>query len=392
MAGDGAASARFDAPASRAPSTPAAAKRAWVETSSNNLGRRVLTAGLFMLIAYSAGTVGYFLLGGGRWSLGDCAYMTVISLTTVGYGEILENLARVPYARLFTSVLLIAGAGAAVYFVSVLTTFLVEGEFLQIRRRSKMRKKIEKLSNHIIVCGIGGTGRHVISELVATHWPFVAIDPDGEKLARLMESYDNKLAIIEGDATDDNVLIEAGILRAFGVVASLPDDKGNLYIVVTARGLNPNLRIVAKAMDALAVGKLRVAGADSVVSVNNIGGLRMASEMIRPNVVTFLDKMMRDKDKQLRFEELTVPPGSPLVGKRLADSKLRAERNLLIVAARDPSTGAYTYSPGPDFVLLSEMTLILIGETEAVQRLRSSPLFSDGGGEGGEGEPPKDPL
>jgi voltage-gated potassium channel len=327
-----------------------------------------------MLTIYTVGTLGYYFLGHGKWRLADCAYMTVISLTTVGYGEILADLDKMAYARLFTAFLLVGGAGIAVYFLSVLTTYLVEGEFLERRRSKKMRKIVDNLSGHIIVCGGGGTGRHVVEELMATRWSFVLVDTDAEKLERFQEEHDNQLPVIQGDATDDHVLLDAGIKRAHGIVASLPDDKGNLYVVVTARGLNPKLRIVSKAVEADATRKITAAGADAVISVNAIGGLRMASEMIRPQVVTFLDKMMRDKDKKLRFEEVTIPERSPLVDKKLAQTDIRRERNLLIVAARG-AEGTYVYSPGPDFVLQAGMTLILLGETDSVQRLRGSSMF-----------------
>jgi voltage-gated potassium channel len=333
-------------------------------------------AGLLLVIVYGIGTFGYYLLGQGRWSVPDCLYMTVISLTTVGYAEVLGGLNEVPYARLFTGVLLVAGAGIALYFVSILTTFLVEGEFLQIRRRRKMEKLIKKLADHIIVCGVGDTGKYVVRELVATQWDFVAIDNDRCKLDRCQEAFP-KAPVIEGDATSDRVLLEAGIERAHGIVATLPSDAGNLYVVVTAKGLNPSLRIVARAIDPLAVHKLEVAGAASVVSVNRIGGLRMVSEMIRPSVTTFLDVMMHDKDKNLRFEEVVVPDHSSLVNARLSETDIRKERNLLIVAVKDPKTNSYIYSPGPQFVLEAGMTLILLGETAAVQRLRRSRSFRD---------------
>ena len=345
------------------------------EDSPTTLRRRLMVAGLAMIIVYGVGTLGYWVIGGGEWSIGDCAYMTVISLTTVGYGETLSKFHQVPYARLFTAILLVIGAGIALYFVSVLTTFLVEGEFLQLRRRRKMQKRIKDLCDHIIVCGVGGTGRYIVEELVATHWPFVAVDIDDDRLVRCGESHPEAVLSIQGDATSDDVLHEAQIERARGVVASLPEDRDNLYIVIAARELNPKLRIVAKAMDPNAVHKLQVAGADSVVSVNAIGGLRMVSEMIRPSVVTFLDKMMRDKDKKLRFEEVVIPAASPLVDRPLAESDIRKARNLLIVAARR-ADGEYTYSPGPQFRLEANMTLIVIGETEAVQRLRRSRLFA----------------
>lgn len=343
---------------------------------ATNLRSRLLVAGLSLLTVYATGTFGYYLLGDGKWKVGECAYMTVITLTTVGYGETLADLDKVPYARFFTGLLLILGAGVAVYFASILTTYLVEGEFLHGRRRKRMQKRIEGMEGHIIVCGAGGTGRHVVDELVATRWPFVLIDTEPDKLLRCQEMHENTLATIEGDATDDHVLLLAGIERARGVVATLPDDKGNLFVVVTARNLNPSLRIVAKAVDTSAVPKLQKAGANSVVSVNNIGGMRLASEMIRPAVVTFLDKMLRDRDKQLRFEELEIPARSSLIGTRLARSEIRGEaRNVLIVAVRE-ADGNYIFSPGPDFVLQEKMTLVIIGETESVIRLRESPLFA----------------
>ena len=265
--------------------------------------------------------------------------------------------------------------GIALYFVSVLTTFLVEGEFVQYQRTRRMQKRIKKMKDHIILCGIGRTGRHVLVELVAAKWEFLAIDTDEEQLDRFAEQHGKQVVKLVGDATDDNVLIEAGIRRAHGIVACLPGDTDNLYVVITARDLNPNLRIVSKAVEPAAVRKLKMAGADQVVEVNTIGGLRLASEMIRPNVTNFLDKMLRDTDKSLRFEECTIPHTSPMVDKALAESGLRMERNLLIVAARHRDSDRYIYSPGGDFVLKAGMTLILLGETDAVQRLRKSKLF-----------------
>lgn len=346
------------------------------EPTTNTLRRKLLSAGLMLLSIYSIGTVGYYLLGRGRWALGDCAYMTVISLTTVGYGETLDGLPEVPYARGFTASLLVLGAGIALYFVSVLTTFLVEGEFFQIQRRRRMRKQIKKMKDHIIICGVGRTGLHVLNEIVASGRPFVVIDTDHDRLQRCQEKHGQDLKVLVGDATDDNMLLEAGIKEAQGIVACLPNDQGNLYVVITARVLNPSLRIVAKAVEPMAVGKLLTAGADRVVSVNTIGGLRLASEMLRPNVVTFLDQMIHDRDKNLRFDEVTIPERSRLANLPLARSGLRAERNLLIVAAREAGSSQYTYSPGGDFMLKVGMTLIVLGETASVQRLRESPLFT----------------
>jgi len=347
------------------------------DLGSTDIRRRLLIAGILLGVVYAVGTTGYYLLGGGYWSVGDCAYMTVISLTTVGYGETLRDLNNVPYARLFTAVLLVSGMGIALYFVSALTTFLVEGEFLQLQRKRRMEKRISKMKDHIILCGVGRTGSHVLDELVAAKWPFVALDIDAERLERRQKAHGKDFMFLVGDATDDNVLLEAGIEQAHGIVASLPEDTDNLYVVITARDLNPKLRIVSKAVEPTAVRKLRRAGADQVVEVNTIGGLRLASEMIRPNVTNFLDKVLRDTDKSLRFEECTIPASSPLVDMVLADSSLGKERNLLIVATRESEAGEYVYSPGGDFMLRAGMTLILLGETEAVRRLRKSKLFAE---------------
>ena len=342
--------------------------------STAPLRRRLGVAAITMASVYLLGTIGYFILGGGKWSLADCAYMTVISITTVGYGEVLRGIESVPYARLFTSALLLSGAGVAVYTVSVLTTFLVEGEFLQLRRRKRMRKEIERLHGHVIICGAGHTGFHIIDELAKARRSLVVIETDSEKITRCEETLEIRVKHLLGDATDDAVLVAAGIERAHGVVAGLPDDKSNLYVVLTARGINPRLRIVAKAVDPRAPHKLRVAGADSVVTVNKIGGLRLASEMIRPEVVDFLDNLVWAKDQNLRFEEIRVPSGSSLSGQALAQTDIRRERNLLVVAARGEGE-RYTYSPGPDFVLREGMTLILLGETDSVERLRKSAHF-----------------
>jgi len=202
----------------------------------------------------------------------------------------------------------------------------------------------------------------------------VAIDVSDAHLQRAQE-LGPKLHILQGDATEDPVLEAAGIRRARGIVASLTDDKSNLFIVVTARGLNPNLRIIAKGVDVKAAQKLQKAGADSVVNPAFIGGVRMVSEMIRPQVVEFLDLMLRDKDKNLRIEEVVVPKGSPLVGKPIFEAQIRKNTDLLVVAVREPpeadKPGKFIYNPGPEMRIVADMALIVLGETENVHKLRN---------------------
>jgi voltage-gated potassium channel len=344
--------------------------------NTGTLRRRIVTAAGALGVIFVVGTLGLYLLGqsylpflGGKpWALGECAYFTVTTITTVGYAE-LPHLHQVPFGRAFTVAILLSGLGVALYFVSTLTTFFVEGEFGKVRTRRKMQRAIEKLSDHIIVCGVGTTGIHVVEELVATRWPVVAIDVSDAHLERA-SALGAGLLTLQGDATEDAVLEQAGIRRAKGIVAALTDDKANLFIVVTARGINPNLRIIAKGVDLHAAGKLRKAGADSVVNPAFIGGVRMVSEMIRPQVVEFLDLMLRDRDKNLRIEEVLVPDGSWMVGKPISEVQIRRHTNLLVVAVRE-SGGSFVYNPGPETAINAGMALIVLGETDSVHKLRA---------------------
>jgi voltage-gated potassium channel len=348
--------------------------------SSRLLRERIFAASIALFSVFVIGTLGYYwlgqvYLGKQAWSLGDCAYMTVITITTVGFGE-LPHLARVPAGRAFTAAILLIGLGVALYCVSAFTTYFIEGEFTKARSRKKMTRMIEQLNDHIIVCGCGTTGVHVVEELVATRWPVAVIDIDPLKLEHVQAATPGLLPTDQGDATEDGTLERAGIRRARGIVAALTDDKANLYIVVTARELNPRLKIIAKGVDLKASEKLRRAGADSVVNPAFIGGVRMVSEMIRPQVVEFLDLMLRDKDKNLRIEEVSIPAGSVLVGKPIAEAQIRRHTNLLVVAVREPAQGTaagrFVYNPGPETEIMAGMALIVLGETDSVQKLRAS--------------------
>jgi voltage-gated potassium channel len=351
--------------------------------SSRLLRERILAASIALFAVFLIGTFGYYgmgrlYLGKYAWDVGECAYMTVITITTVGFGE-LPHLARVPGGRAFTVAVLLAGLGVAAYFVSALTTYFIEGEFTKARTRRRMTKALDQIHDHIIVCGVGTTGVHVVEELVWTKWPLVAIDRDAARLERLQELSISMLPTVVGDATEDDILERAGIRRARGIVAALTDDKDNLFIVVSARQLNPKLRIIAKGVDMAASEKLKRAGADSVVNPAFIGGVRMVSEMIRPQVVEFLDLMLRDKDKNLRIEEVMVPKGSPLVGKPIFEAQIRKNTNLLVVAVREPPVspeqpGRFIYNPGAEMRIVENMALIVLGETESVHKLRSSIL------------------
>jgi len=331
--------------------------------------RRLVSAVLILIALVLAGATGYWALGHGRWRFDECLYMTVITLSTVGFGE-LSHMHLVPGARILTVVLIVSGIGTLAYVQGNLTALLVEGVIGQYLRERSMRKQIQALEGHIVVAGAGATGRHVIEELVITHTPFVVIDRNREHLERINDVMTKgKMLFVHGDATEDHFLIEAGVVRAKGVVAALTHDKDNLFVTVSARSLNANARIVAKVVEDEAMPKMIKAGASSCVSPQQIGGRRMASEVIRPEVNEFLDQMFRDKDKALRLEEVTIPDDSPLAGVALKDTPIRQKTKLLVVAVRTLDR-VLLYNPEPEQILAAGSTLIVMGGAESVVALR----------------------
>lgn len=331
-------------------------------------GRVLGSFGALLLVLF-AGAVGYWLLGQGRWSLADCVYMTVITLTTVGYGEVLPGFEEVAYVREYTVLLIVFGMGTFIYFASNLTAVIIEGDLRDAIKKTRMRKTIHKLEGHAVVCGAGSTGRHVIEELLATHNRVVAIDRDVEVLEAIEKAHASRSFLyVVGDATDDETLEAANVARARGVVAALASDKDNLYLTVTCRQLNGGARIVARGSDLKVLEKLRRAGADTVVSPNFIGGMRMVSELIRPQVVRFLDVMLREEGT-VRIDEVEVPAGSRYAGKSLAEARIREDIGLNVVAIRGVD-GAYSYSPGGQFEIEPGATLVVLGPAENVVDLR----------------------
>lgn len=342
--------------------------------------RQLLRAVSFLLVFLGIGTLVLYLLGyfyvapqmpqAAPYSWLDCIYTVLITISTVGFGEILPGM-ELFGVRLFMSIYIFIAIAMTVYFSASMTTFLVEGAFSQLSKRRKMQKKIEQLDRHIIVCGLGNTGIHVVKELMVTYWPVLVVDVDLASLQRAQEELEEygELLYINGDALEDKVLEQAGIQRAYGVVCSLPSDKDNVFLTLTARQMNPKIRIVTRAIDLHAAQRMKMAGADSVVTTNFIGGMRLASEMVRPHVTQFLDLMLRDKEKNLRVEELEVTPMSGLDGKRLGDAQLRRERHMLVLAVKTPD-GNYEYGPGADFVLRNGVVLLVMGSAESVSRLR----------------------
>ncbi|MCC7491102.1 MAG: potassium channel protein [Fimbriimonadaceae bacterium] len=313
---------------------------------------------------------GYWLLGraeGRGWELFDCVYFTVISVFTIGYAETLPGMDQIPIARAYTIGVLISSYALMLWASSTIIAVFVEGQVTELLSRRRMMRQIDALSDHFIVCGLGETGVHVARELTVTQRPVVGVENQRDRLEQAQ-----RLGLdlfVEGDAEDESVLQSAGILRAAGFVACLPEDKDNVYLVLTARQINPQLRIVARATHQTSQDKLLRAGADVVVSPNLNGGMRMASEMIRPHVTTFLDAMLRQHDHPTRIEEVIIPNSSAVHQKSIGQVGVSRKTGLLILATRSPA-GSWCFNPGPDHQLEDGMALVVLGEIEHVVRLR----------------------
>lgn len=298
----------------------------------------------FVGVALISGVL-IWITGEGEYTLVDSLYFAIVTISTVGYSE-LPHLERHVFARAVTVVTIVAGLAALAVFQSSLTAIFVEGFIGRALRRRRMEKRINALKNHSIIVGCGRTGRYVVEELALTQRPFVAIDTDASRIDRLAQDLGVELVHLVGDATDDQTLERAGIDRADGLVTALPEDRDNLFVTLSARALNPKMRIVAKVVQADNEGKLLRAGADRTVSPQHIGGLRLASELVRPKVMRFLDERLH-LSETVRFEEVAIEAGSPFVGRSLRQMPIRERTRLLVVALHLPDD-TYRYNPGPD--------------------------------------------
>jgi voltage-gated potassium channel len=330
--------------------------------------RRLFYAAATLIGIMLMGSTGYYFIFEGKSSFLDCLYMTVISLTTVGYGEVL-GITGNPRAQIFTMLLITFGMGIILYSISTLTAMLIEGELTGMLRRRKMENKIKALSGHYIVCGGGETGFPLAVELVTSKASVVLIEQERDVIEGSRQV--KGLYQVHGDATDDKNLIAAGIERATGITICLPSDNDNLYITMTARMLNPTARIISRMTNSRLKPKLLKAGATSVVSPNAIGALRMASEMIRPAAVEFMDNMLRSERGELRIHQIAVTGNSPLAGKTIMKSGLRDQFNLLLLGVRRQND-EFEFRPPSSFVLEAGMTLIVMGDIENIDLARAA--------------------
>jgi voltage-gated potassium channel len=332
--------------------------------------RRFAWPALAFLAVTVIGTLGYAILADPEVSAFDCFYMTFITITTIGYGEVVDLTGNV-VGRVFTVFIALSGFGILTYFLSTITAFIVEGELTESFWRRKMEKKAANLEHHFIVCGAKGVGNHIINELSSTNRPFVIIDIDRQNVLHVLGSLDDVI-LIEGDATDDEILLRAGVKKAQGVFASTGEDHQDLVISLTAKRLNPSLRIVTSCKSLKNTEKMRTAGADAIVSPSFIGGLRMASEMVRPTVVTFLDTMLRDTERGLRIEDTEVPPN--LLGRSLSDLDLQKLPHVLVLAIKKVDEN-WVYNPPRSYELIPGDHLVFMAppdqRAELEKHLRS---------------------
>lgn len=326
---------------------------------------RLLAVLILVVCCLTAGTLGYRFIEG--WSYFDALYMTVITIGTVGYGET-NPLSH--GGRAFTMFLILGGIGAFTYAFTAITQIVVEGELAKAFRRMRMEQSIARLSGHFIICGAGHTGGVVCAELRKTGRDFVVVDRDAKAIETLSQRLGFEFLHIVGDGSDDAALKAAGVDKAAGVFAVLATDQDNAFVTLSAKGLNPKVKVLACQKSLGVREKLLRSGADGVVDPEFIGGLRLASEMIRPVTVGFLDSMLRNKDSHFRFDEISVTAGSPAIGRPIGEFKGAEGGAPLVVAVQGEGATGYELNPPSTRAVRAGDRLVVLGETEALGDLK----------------------
>ena len=321
--------------------------------------RFILDLFIFFLILIG-GCIGYIVIEG--WDMLEALYMTVITVTTVGFTEV-HPLSRA--GEIFTMFLIVFGVGFILYFLSSITGMMIEGTLKDVFGRRKLEKKINQIDGHYIVCGFGRIGRTVSQLLREKPMEVVVIEKDPECIPLFQEK---KILYVLGEATSEEFLLKAGILRAKGLVAAASSDADNVYITLTARGLNPGLFILARAAEESSIMKLTRAGADKVVSPYDIGARSMANTILRPTVIDFIELAMHNRSLDLQMEELVVGKQSEIIDLTLMESAIRKDFDLIVVAIKK-GTGEMIFNPSPQAKIQVGDILVALGDRENLSRL-----------------------
>lgn len=348
----------------RAPHRPLAE-----QVSGETTRRRFLASALLLTAVVVGCGLLFWRLESNEYSLFESIYFALITISTVGYSE-LPRMAQDNRARVLVMFMIVTGVATVAFFQSSLTTMMIEGVIGKAVRRRLMERRIAALSGHTIVAGCGRTGRFVIEELLASNLPFVVIDRDREVLDQINADHGGRLLYVIGDATDDHSLLAAGVSEASGLITALASDPDNVFVTISARSLNPRVRIVAKAVTLGVEAKLDRAGANATVSPHRIGGLRLVTELVRPHTAEFLDSMMRGTGEgQLRFDDVEVSGGTRYQGQTLREAPIRAETNVMVVAIRG-ADGNFVYNPPAEQRIEPGSFIVVLGTSDGVRRLR----------------------
>ena len=314
---------------------------------------------LFIALIFVLGTAGFHAIEG--WDFLDALYATVTTISTVGYGDFYPQTAG---GKVFAIFLIFFGVGTMLYTVSLVAQTFVEGTMRELLGRGKLKKAIEKMSDHYIICGCGRIGNLICKELTQEKVPFVVIDDDPMVIQKVA---DDGFVYYKGDATEDKTLVEAGIKRARGIVCVLPTDAQNLYVILTAKELNPKMFILSRAEEEASEHRLLRAGADRVMSPYTLGGVRMAMAILRPAMLDFIEITTSRQSLELRMEELPICDGSPVIGKTLEEAEIRQRYGLIIVAVKKDS-GKMIFNPLANYIIQRGDKLISLGEDQNVTK------------------------
>jgi len=331
---------------------------------------RALRAFALVLLVLIGGTLGFYYLTDEDTNLLTCLYMTVITVSTVGFNEAVpvnehEDL------MVFTILVSLFGVGTVLYFFTTLTSMVVENDLRHRLWRRRMHKVIANLEKHTIVVGAGRCGREAIRELHEAGIPLVVVEQNVEHIDGLSIELSYEVPHVIGDALEDTTLVAAGIHRASGLIATLHEDRDNLFLSLSAKQLNPKLKVVAKADDRASFGKFKRVGVNAIVSPPVMGGRHLVSELIRPEVATFVDRLLSVTESAPALVEVDVGADSSLVGQTLGQADLRSKVNCLIVGLKGPDDAFFLYNPGIDQVFTENMRVIALGDLVALERLRS---------------------